>query len=177
MLYCEIDNGDGCSSIFEIFENNVASRENSLQDAKAAPIPVPKNLYKGLIEPGSGASQCVRLEEGKYVELSGSRFAMPPCLVSCAMVTAYPPSGEDGGVCVYHARGGDVSGCELLQISDKQDRIIVYAVRKYESDSNDNYDECIATLLNNGYKSENLCIITGFANNVLIGSDGAMVFC
>lgn len=176
MLYCVIRNDDAAAGYYisEIFDTaGDGLRGCTLPEAINARIEVGNKLYKD--KAPTDLKPLLPLLESQYEKLNEYGCVFPPVLTSCAMVAVYPsPNIPNDCLCVYHAFVGQIpDGCELLDIEDKQNRIIVYAVREYEDD----YDKYIQKLLAYGYKSENLCIVTGFPDKVYIGSDGGMLFC
>ena len=148
-------------------------RSGSLYKAKDAHLSISASWCKDK-SPDSFTKK-TPLTENQSKELEAGECVFPPLLVSCAMVAVYTAENNTvTGVLAYHAPGGEISNdSPILCTGDKPDKILLYAVTSYDDD----YDKYIEKLLAAGYKTENICIVTGISKTVFLGYDGSVMFC
>ena len=177
MLFCNVNMYQApATAIFpQLIEGaGDISRGFSLQEAINGPISIGKGLYKKPIT-GKGKS----LGENQGIDFgaeSAYDYAIMTTLTSCAPIIVYDSDtrGFSGGnVWVFHAFGGDIPDNSMLfKIDNPAEKFIVYTVRAYGSD----YDKYIDKILCHGYQSKNLCIVSGYPNNICVGRDGGVSF-
>ena len=138
------------------------------------PISIGKGLYEN---PITGNNKV--LEENQGIDFgaeSNYNWVMMTALSSCAPVIVYDYDtigSSCSNVWVYHVRGGDIPDNSMLfKIDNPAEKFIVYTVRAYGSD----YDKYIDKILCHGYQSKNLCIVSGYPNNICVGRDGGVSF-
>lgn len=177
MLFCKVDINKpvSCITFPELIQSaEYDARAFPLEEAIEAPINIGKGLYEKPI-----AGKCHILGENDGIDFSAAEwcdYVTMTALSSCAPVIVYDTdkNSETGGnVWAFHARGGDIpDGSMLFTLKDRREKLLIYTVREYGRD----YNTHIEKILSFGYLSSNICIVTGYPNNIFVDKNGGVAF-